>query len=117
MTLYDFQLFVLFVINSAALVQCGSPNLKSGGPGAFFLIASTYIVSTVIAAVLSRGAYYVIIGVLLIVVMSLVMDGPAQAFSRVGNHLYHDAIEWQEHFLLAGIVVLAYGLCKVFMQR
>lgn len=62
---------------------------------------------------LFRAAYFIIIGALLTIVMSLVMGGPAQAFARVGNHLYQDAIEWQEHSMLAGIVVLAYGLYKV----
>lgn len=62
---------------------------------------------------MSRALYYVITGVLLIVVMSLVMGGPAQAFARVGNHLYQDAIEWQEHAMLAGVIVLAYGLYKL----
>ena len=63
--------------------------------------------------ILSRAKYYVIVGVLLIVVLSLAMGGPPQAFSRVGNHLYQDAIQWQEHSMLAGIVLLAYGLYKV----
>ncbi|MBM3897494.1 MAG: hypothetical protein FJ358_03080 [Thaumarchaeota archaeon] len=59
---------------------------------------------------------YIAVGAVLAIAAIPFMGGPIQTLQKVAEHLYQDAIQWPEHLFLAGIIVAAYGVWKVFSR-